>query len=217
MAARQNPLLRRIDSFEADLERAEDLFEKLVINGYTLSEVDDAVRLRQPDRRDAAQFIFFEIAAKFEAFVQDLFMAEVRQEFCVLPARAEFIMGTPDRGLDGVMGWGSLSQVKIRARNLLGATGFLARIDSEIGATPYQHLAVAHKLRNRIAHDSGKARSQYRKALGALRVPRRSRKGASVGRALIEYPHSVLRTIAWFRRFLAAYRRVASRARAYLL
>jgi len=216
MAARRNPLLRRIEQFEGDLKRAEDLFKKLVLDGHTLSDAGNPVRLRQPDRRDAAQFIFFEVAAKFEAFVQDLFMAEVRQTFCVLPARAEFIMGTPDRGLGGVMGWGSPSQVKSRARNLFGATGFFARIDAEVGETTYQHLTVAHKLRNRVAHDSGKARTEYRKALGTLRVPPKSRPGTSVGRVLIEYPHTAPQDDRWFHRLLAAYRRVATRARARL-
>ena len=212
-ALSKNAVPSRCKQFEADLKRALDLFEVLVQRGRTMSPGGAGRALRQPDRRDAAQFIFFEIAAKFEAFIQDLFMIEVRQKLSVSPSRAVFIMGHSDRGLSGVMGWGSANQVRDRARNLFGKLGFFAHIDTVLGSVPYQRLQLAHTLRNRVAHDTPDARAKYRKALGTLNVPKKSRQGAGVGRVLLEYPHTAKPTDRWFHRFLAAYRLVATRAR----
>lgn len=42
-----------------------------------------ATKLTNPDTRDAAQFIFFEIAAKFEDFAKFMFQVEVRSSLPV--------------------------------------------------------------------------------------------------------------------------------------
>jgi hypothetical protein len=216
VALSKNAVANRCNQFEADLKRALDLYKVLVEQGHTAPPGKAARALRQPDRRDAAQFIFFEIAAKFEAFIQDLFMIEVRKNLSVSPARAVFIMGHPDRGLSGVMGWGAVPQVRDRARNLFGAHGFFAHLETVLGKVPYQRLQLAHTLRNRVAHDTSDARAKYRKALATLQVPKKSRQGAGVGRVLLEYPHRAKANDRWFHRFLEAYRLVATRARTRL-
>jgi hypothetical protein len=213
VALSKNAVPNRCKQFEADLKRALHLFEVLVHQGQTMPSGKAARALRQPDKRDAAQFIFFEIAAKFEALIQDLFLIEVRKKLSVSPSRAVFIMGHVDRGLTGVMGWGSVNQVRDRARNLFGKVGFFAHIDTWPGSTAYQRLQLAHTLRNRVAHDTPDARAKYRKALGSLNVPKKSRQGAGVGRVLLEYPLTATSTDRWFHRFLEAYRLVATRAR----
>lgn len=202
-----------VDRFEADLDRALALYDTLVKNGLTNSAPDTPKPLRQPDRRDAAQFIFFEIAAKYEAFMQDLFVIAIRKKYAVSPSRAEFIMGHPDRGLGGVLGWGSAETLQKRARNLFGKAGFLGQLKSTIGEPGFSRLGLAHTLRNRVAHDTGDARQKYRKALAQLGVPAKSRQGAGVGRVLTDYPVGAPAGDRWFHRFLKAYRRVATKAR----
>jgi hypothetical protein len=204
---------RRVAQFEADLDRAVALFGTLVLNGMSNAAGGVPTPLRQPDRRDAAQFIFFEIAAKFEALMQDLFVIAIRKKYSVSPSRAEFIMGSPDRGLGGILGWGSVETIQKRARNLFGKVGFLPQLKGVIDEPAFSRLGLAHTLRNRVAHDTPDAREKYRKALATLGVPKRSRQGAGVGRVLIEYPAGAQAGDRWFHRFLRAYRRVATKAR----
>lgn len=213
MALNKHAVANRCKRFEEDLDRALELFKILVEEGRTEPSAGAVRALRQPDRRDAVQFIFFEIAAKFEAFVQDLFAIEVRKTLSVSAARAPFVMGGSDRGLERVMGWGSPKQVRSRARNLFGAKGFFARFDTAIGKVQYDRLELAHTVRNRVAHETS---DKYRKALATLNVPKKSRQGAGVGRVLLEYPHTAAKSDRWFHRFVAAYRIVATRARTRL-
>lgn len=205
---------RRIDQFHRDAQRARDLYSRLVGRGYSVEDDSEwATPLRQPDRRDAAQFIFFEIAAKYEAIARDLFRIEVRLRLTDSPRRADYIMGNADRGLQGTMGWGSPRRLSDRARNLFGVTGFFARLESHVGATTYQRLSLAHKIRNHIAHSGTSA---YQNVLTALRVPRRARRGCGPGRILVDYPSSVRNDDRWFHRFVAAYECLTSRARRHL-
>lgn len=194
-----------IERFRSESARAKTLYERMVISGMTRNGAGDPVSLLQVDRRDAAQFIFFEVAAKFEAFVVDAFEIEVRVKFDVQPQKAAYIMGHVERGLQGVMGWAVPSAIRDRARNLHGRTGFFARLDSVLDNTTYQRLGYAHKVRNRIAHASGNAVSQYRGILGNLSVPVGSRKGLSPGRLLVEYPAGAAVDDRWFHRFVNAY------------
>ena len=89
------------------------------------------------------QFIFFEVAAKFESFLQDLFVIEVRKKFKLGPGRSSFVAGSIDRGLSGVMGWGSPKQVKERGENLFGAKGFSSRLDTVLGKPTFDLLILA--------------------------------------------------------------------------
>lgn len=201
---------KRIGQFTSDLQRAHDLYATLVCDGYTVRDGSEwATRLRQPDRRDVAQFIFFEIAAKYESLARDLFQVEVRIRLVDSPQRAEHVMGSIDRGLQGVMGWASPKQVSRRAVNLFGKQGFFARLQTRLGDTTYQRLMLAHKIRNRIAHSGT---SDYTQALATLAVPKRSRKGCGPGRVLIDYPASAGVDDRWFHRFMNAYESFASTA-----
>lgn len=216
MALGESAVEDRVSAFDQDLDRALQLYDRIAESGFTQGEGGTPSPLRHTDRRDAAQFIFFEAAAKFEAFTHNLFLIEVRKRIVDSPKRAQFIMGHADRGLAGVMGWGSPKTVRDRARNLFGKSGFFACFDSVVGLPTYQNLQLAHTLRNRVAHDTGDARTKYRKALNQLRIPKKARRGAGVGRILLDYPSTASRTDRWFHRFLAAYRRVGARANARL-
>ncbi len=99
---------RLVNGMRRDLERARSLHEILVLQGRTqYGGNQNPTPLRQPDKRDVTAFIFLEAAAKFEAFCGAAFMLEVRSRFDVTPKRAAFIMGSVDKGLTGVYGWGA--------------------------------------------------------------------------------------------------------------
>lgn len=206
----------RIKVFEKDLDRARTLYDRLVENGYSGAGLNKLARLRQPDRRDIAQFIFFEVAARFEDLIRDLFLIEVRKRLCDSPKRAAYIMGHSDYGLGSVHGWGDIRRVQKRAENLFGKAGFFARIEEHVGDQSYRYLPLAHILRNRIAHPGRTTAGKFRGALGSLRIPRESRRGASVGRVLVDYPMSAGRNDRWFHRFLDAYEEFSIEASAKL-
>ena len=173
--------------------------------------------LMNPDRRDAATFIFFEVAAQYENFWREAFKIEVRKAFSVEPKRAVNIMGSSDKGLSGMMGWGAPNIIQSRARNLFGKSGFFGRFESILGKPTYDTLIHAHKVRNRIAHGSPTAISDYNRILPQLHVPAGSRKGLSVGRLLMDYPASSAVGSRWFNRFLSAYREVVDKYDARVL
>ncbi|MGE0503765.1 MAG: hypothetical protein AB7I79_24320 [Rhizobiaceae bacterium] len=185
--------------------RAEVLYDRIVVNGARRNGNNLYSPLLQPDRRDAAQFIFFEVAAQFESFCCDAFLIEVRHVFEVQPQRARYIMGSVDKALGGVMGWGAPKQLQSRARNLYGQNGFFARLETRLGNATYLRLVNAHKIRNRIAHSGGNASRDFNAILGQLQVPAASRSGLSVGRLLIDYPSNALPSDRWFFRLLEAY------------
>ena len=215
MPLTQQSIDRLVGGFQKDLERAETLYARIALSGGTNN--DNAYSpLLQPDRRDAAQFIFFEAAAKFETFCNEAFRVEVRCEFRVLPKRANFIMGNIDRGLEGVMGWASPNSLQRRGQALFGKRGFFARMEKRLGSQTYSRLALAHKVRNRIAHARGKASRDFNAILGQLRVPAGSRKGLSVGRLLMDYPTTVQADDRWFYRFVESYRATADDYHRYM-
>ena len=216
MPLTQATIDRLVDNFLKDLDRAEDLYVRIAIAGATMNDDFTYSSLLQPDRRDAAQFIFFEAAAQFETFSAKAFRLEVRDYFDVQPKRANYIMGNIDRGLAGLSAWASPKVLKGRAQALFGMIGFFARIDVKIGHTSYQRLLHAHKVRNRIAHADGNAGKQFKEILGQLNVPQRSRQGLSVGRLLMEYPNNVGQDDRWFYRFIEAYRRTANQFHRYM-
>ena len=189
------------------IARAHDLHERICIKGATQNG-DGFSRLLNVDRRDAASFIFFEVAAQYEYFCCEAFKIEVRTKFDVGPAKAENIMGSSDNGLDRVMGWAAPDVVQNRARNLFGKQGFFARFEILVTKRTYDTLSHAHKVRNRVAHSGPKAASKYNTILAQLKVPTASRKGLSVGRLLLDYPEQSPVDERWFSRFLLAYGRV---------
>jgi hypothetical protein len=207
MALKKQLIIGRIATFNADAERALDLYQTFVTKGYTRADdAGPATRLLQVDRRDAAQFIFFELAAKFESLSRDLFEFEVRIHLADSPKRVKYIMGNVDRGLQGVMGWASPKQLVDRGENLFGKIGFFAKLETHVGAQTYQRLTLAHKIRNRIAHADAE---KYRAALATLQIPKSSRSGCSPGRVLVEYPMTASDDDRWFHRFIASYQSFA--------
>lgn len=216
MALTQQTIDRLVSRFQNDLERAETLYGRVALAGATYSDDGSYSALRQPDRRDAAQFIFFEAAAQFETFCHNGFKIEVRYEFEVQPKKADFIMGNIDRGLVGVMGWGAPRVLRSRARALFGQRGFFARLDARLGNTTYIQLTQAHKVRNRIAHTEGKASKDFKAILDDLEVPAESRSGLSVGRLLMDYPATVPTEDRWFYRFIGSYRAMSEKYHNYM-
>ena len=206
MALTQQSIDRLVSRIQNDLDRAESLYVRIALAGATTNDDGTHSALRQPDRRDAAQFIFFEAAAQFETFCNEAFKVEVRYEFEVQPQRAKFIMGNIDRGLVGVMGWASPRVLRSRARALFGKRGFFARMDTRLGDPTYLRLTHAHKVRNRIAHAGGNASKDFNAILNDLGVPPASRRGLSVGRLLMDYPATAVADDRWFYRFIGAYR-----------
>ena len=203
MALKQKHIDDRVKRFKTDAERASQLYEILVRHGYTANDESEfANPLMAPDKRDAAQFIFFELAAKFESLMRDLFQFEARIKIVDSPNRVTYMMGTVDNGVDGVHGWASPKRLKTRAQNLFGKVGFFARLPEHIPETTLQRVTLAHKIRNHIAHSGTTA---YRDALSSLAVPARERKGCGPGRLLTDYPKTASNTDRWFFRFVNAY------------
>lgn len=204
-----------VQGFRKDLRRAEILYDRIVLHGARRNGEDTYSPLLQPDRRDAAQFIFFEVAAQFESFCCEAFMIEVRHVFKVQPQRARYVMGSVDRALGGIMGWGAPKQLQSRARNLYGQKGFFARMEARLGNVAYVQLVNAHKIRNRVAHSGGNASRDFNAILGQLQVPVGSRSGLSVGRLLMDYPSAAPQNDRWFYRLLAAYKALADDFESY--
>lgn len=196
---------RLLTRMRNQLTRSEDLFSKLVTHGLTRDAEGNAVPLRQPDRRDIAQFLFFESAAQFEGFMQEAFVIEARKHFDVMPSKAAYLVGTVDNGLRNVMGWGSPQRLAARGTNLFGANGYFGRLHAVLGNQVYQRLVWAHALRNRIAHSAGDAGDTFTRALQGMQIPARARRGISVGRVLLDYPGGAPATDKWFHRLLQAY------------
>lgn len=216
MALTQNSIDRLISRCQDDLERAETLYRRIALDGATKKIGSAYSALRQPDRRDAAQFIFFEAAAQFETFCTEAFKIEVRYEFSIKPMRADFVMGNIDSSLVGVMGWASPKMLQSRAQALFGKNGFFGCMDQRIGQSNYLRLTQAHKVRNRVAHTGGRASKEFNKILGGLQVPQQSRKGLSVGRLLMDYPATAPVEDRWFYRFIAAYRVLSDAYQVYM-
>lgn len=191
------------DTLEA-IARARVLYDRVALHGASVNGGATAP-LSNPDRREMATFIFFEVAAKYEDFCAQALLIEVRSVYGVQPGRGKFILGSSDKGLTGFMGWASPKMISDRAEHLFGRTGFFARLEYWIGATDYQRLSFAHKIRNRIAHSGPNARKDYSGILHQLTVPVAARKGLSVGRLLQDYPAAAAQNDRWFYRLLAAY------------
>lgn len=206
----------QVRSFKSNLARARDLYKKVVLHGYSGPSAAASVKLANPDSRDAAQFIFFEVAAKFEDFAKTMFQVEVRSRLKVTVKQSPFVMGDPDQGLNNKLGWGSPQRLKERGANLLGADSFFATLHGTLGAATYNQLVAAHMVRNRIAHSGGQAKAKFVKHLTTEGIPTAERQGMSVGRYLRDYPTGSTATQRHFFLYLDAYDTFATRALAAL-
>jgi hypothetical protein len=206
----------QVTAFKANLDRARSLYKKIVLHGYTGTSAATSVRLTNPDTRDAAQFIFFEVAAKFEEFAKTMFQVEVRSVLKVTVKQSPFVMGDPDQGLNNKLGWGSPQRLKERGANILGSSSFFATLHPTLGAATYNHLVAAHMVRNRIAHSGGQAKAKFVKHLAADGIPTSERQGMSVGRYIRDYPAVASNTNKYFFVYLRAYEHFANAAMAAL-
>lgn len=209
---------REVTAFLGNTARARDLYLKIALHGYTGNSAATAVRLNNPDSRDAAQFIFFEIAAKFEDFAKAMFQVEVRSQFQITVARSVYVMGDCDNGINSKLGWGSPQRLKERGKNLFdeGSGAFFANLVQSVGNPTYRQLVSAHVVRNRVAHDGGAAQEKFVRHLAAEGIPAAERRGMSVGRYLRDYPTGSTAADRHFYRFLAAYEDFAQKAGAAL-
>lgn len=205
-----------VTAFVTNVNRARDLYRTIVLHGYTGHTAAASTRITNPDARDAAQFIFFEIAAKFEDFAKQMFQFEVRSRLQVTVTRSAFVMGDLDSGLNNKLGWGSPTRLKERGHNLFGPRSFFGSLVTNIGDPTYKTLVAAHTVRNRIAHDGGAAQTKFVKHLEGEGVPPNVRQGMSVGRYLRDYPTGSAAQDRHFFRFLAAYEDFANKAAAAL-
>jgi hypothetical protein len=205
----QRLLHREVGYFQYQISRARTLFDCVVVNGAS-TKTGSARALRQPDRRDLAQFLFFEVAASWEHFARECFLLAVRNHYNASAQKIEFIVGHPDSGLKRVFGWAIPKQLMDRATNLIGINSEIARLNRvPMGQRICERLNWAHAIRNNIAHDG--TSSAYRDILRQMNVPAAERKGVGSGRLLLEYPAPVTIGDRWFDRLLWAYEAVANR------
>lgn len=205
-----------VAGFLANVNRARDLYRKIVWHGYTGMSPATSARLTNPDTRDVAQFIFFEIAAKFEDHAKFMFQVEVRSRLQITSTRSTFVMGDLDSGLNNKLGWGSPQRLKERGHNLFGPNSFFGDIVNKLSNQTYRTLVSAHTVRNRIAHDGGSAQTKFVKLLEGDGIPANVRQGMSVGRYLRGYPDGAARTDRNFFRYLLAYEDFANKTGAAL-
>ncbi len=205
-----------VTAFRSNVNRARDLYQMIVWHGYTGTSAATVARLSNPDTRDAAQFIYFEIAAKFEDFAKFMFQVEVRARLQVTATRSAFVMGDLDNGLNSKLGWGSPQRLKERGHNLFGPGSFFGNLVNNLGDPTYKTLMSAHTVRNRIAHDGGAAQTKFVKLLEGDGIPGNVRQGMSVGRYLRDYPTGSGRADRNFFLYLAAYDDFATKAGAAL-
>ncbi|HEY0975415.1 MAG TPA: hypothetical protein VGE57_13055 [Solimonas sp.] len=205
-----------VAAFVANINRARDLYGKIVWHGYSGTSAATVTRLSNPDTRDVAQFIFFEIAAKFEDFAKFMFQVEVRARLQITATRSAFVMGDLDNGLNNKLGWGSPQRLKERGYNLFGDASFFGDLVDKLGQQTYKSLVSAHTVRNRIAHDGGTAQAKFVKLLEGDGIPVNERQGMSVGRFLRDYPTGTQRNDRNFIRYLGAYEDFANKSGAAL-
>jgi len=201
-----------VNAFLGNIERARDLYRKIVLHGYSGPSTEASTKLNNPDTRDVAAFIFFEIAAKLEDFAKAMFQAEVRSRLGVTATRAVYVMGSPDTGIDNQLGWGDPKRMRERGYNLLGPASFFGSLVPNVGDQTYNYLIAAHVVRNRIAHNGGAAQERFVKHLEGQGVAAAERQGMSVGRYLRDYPAGSVPTDRNFFRYLSAYQDFGTKA-----
>lgn len=207
---------KEVAYFISNIQRARDLYSKIVWHGHTGTSAATSTKLTNPDTRDVAQFIFFEIAAKFEDFAKFMFQVEVRAKLQITAARSAYVMGDLDNGLNNKLGWGSPPRMKERGYNLFGEKSFFGNLVTELGHPTYKTLVSAHTVRNRIAHDGGSAQTKFIKLLEGDGIAAAERQGMSIGRYIRDYPVGATRSDRNFFIFLSAYEDFANKAGAVL-
>jgi len=203
-------------AFVANINRARDLYRKIVLHGYTGTSAATSTRLSHPNTRDVAQFIFFEIAAKFEDHAKFMFQVEVRSRLQITATRSVFVMGDLDSGLNNKLGWGCPQRLKDRGHNLFGAHSFFGDLVNNLGNQTYKTLVSAHTVRNRVAHNGGAAQTKFVKLLEGDGIQAAERQGMSIGRYLRDYPTAATATNRNFFLYLTAYEDFATKAGAAL-
>lgn len=195
------------DEFLQATERARELFRRLVNNGYSLKSAGKKpTRLSEPDRRDIAAYLFFEVAAKFEQFVKRTLVLEVQKTLRVNRTRAEHMIGSSADGIsDSMGGWAHLSKMQERSAGILGKGAVYARAGALLKNPKAQYLSIAVTTRNRIAH--GKGNDDFTTMLGKqpVNLSAKQRKGVSPGVFLIAHPKGASMNDKWFFRLLDAY------------
>lgn len=209
-------VLTEVTNFMRNINRARELYRMIALHGYSGTAAATSIRLSSPDKRDAAQFIFFEIAAKFETHAKFMFQVEVRSKLQITAARSTYVMGDLDSGLNNKLGWGSPQRLKERGYNLFGQKSFFGDLVNELGPHTYKTLVSAHTVRNRIAHDGGSAQTKFVKLLEGDGVPTNQRQGMSVGRYLHDYPTGSNTSHRNFFLYLNAYEDFSNKAGAAL-
>lgn len=198
---------RHADELLAAITRAKDLYQRLVRNGYAVkSPGTKPTPLSQPDRWDVAEYLFFEVAAKFEQFCKRTLVLEVQKALRVNRTRAEHMVGSSEDGITKWMGgWAHVSKMKKRATGLLGKNSVFARVEQHLGGTGSRYLQMAVVMRNRVAH--GKGNDDFTKMLAnaPVHLPANQRQGVSPGMLLAEYPKGAATNDKWFFRLLGQY------------
>jgi hypothetical protein len=200
ISAKKKTLIRE---FRANLARARNLRTRLATDGFWRDATGKMRPLSNPDKRDATVFIFFETAAAFESFSQEVFVLAIRRRFRVGHKVALKLGGRIDDGI--VFGWGAPPEIVKRAKSVFGKQHFLSRLSQTLPTSHYEWLAGAHRMRNRIAHSSEQAKDKLKKIHNTLGIPVAQRQGAGPGRILSDYPATSLPDDKWFHRFLLAY------------
>lgn len=213
----ENILRAQTRELERSIDRALDLYSRLIELGFTQSD-NKHRKLTTPDQRDIAQFLFFEVASTWEQYCQECFVLAARDHFQCGRERAEKISGNIDRGLDRIGGWSNPKILANRAKALFGGNHCMARLDSATFKTHSKRLTWAIAVRDKIAHSKGqKSKQAFRDLLTPMRVPKLGRQGISPGRLLLDYPIGVKPTNRWFHRFMRSYRRISTYFRKTLL
>lgn len=204
-----------IRKFKEAIDRALALYDLFITNGGHRDAVGAFVPYRVPDKRDAAAFIFFEAAAKFEGFCYFAFLYDTCRWYRVTSTRAEFLMGTSDRGTESTFGWAMPKKLKDRGKNLLTKESLFGDLHTNLGGVLYERLGDAHELRNRVAHDPSTARTSISAIAVKLGVPTAQTKFLSVGRLLTDYPNTNAGSNRYFHIFVQAFRGFALKYEAY--
>jgi len=198
---------RYVTEFLKSSERARELHGRLVVNGYAVKVAGaDPKPLSQPDRRDLAEHLFFEVAARFEQFAKRTLILEVQKSLRVNKTRAEHMVGSSENGIPTSMGgWAHVSKMSKRAEGLLGMDSVYARIETQLKNPRVKHLQIALRIRNRIAHGPGN--KDFTDMLGEqpFNLSKTKRKGVGPGKLLAEYPKGAAPADKWFFRLLDAY------------
>jgi len=174
--------------FTSAVLRARQLYGR-ISNGWLL--VGTKFRaLRNPDKRDIAQFLFFDVASQWEAFSTSIFELELKRRYGVRPDVALRVMSDVD-GRGFISGYARPDTIRERAEVLLSKNSPWVNLRNALGEQVYKYLFYSYRIRNFIAHAGvGKGKNDFHKLLDELAIPKSERQGLSAGRLLLEYRDS---------------------------